>query len=40
MKNKAVIDCLKPKKGKQIETPCEIKIKALKFIADSYNLQS
>jgi hypothetical protein len=37
MKNKAIMDCLKPKRGK--EEPCEIKIRALKFLVEAYEAQ-
>lgn len=39
MKNKSIMDCLKPKRGKKLEVPCEIKITALKFLAEAYDAQ-
>ena len=33
------MDCMKPKRGQKLEVPCEIKIKALKFLAAAYERQ-
>lgn len=39
MKKKAIMDCMKPKRGKKLEIPCEIKIRALKFLTEAFEAQ-
>ena len=39
MKNKSIMDCLKPKRGKKLELPCDSKIKALKFLVEAYEVE-
>jgi hypothetical protein len=40
IKNKSIMDCLQPKRGQKVDIPCEVKMKALKFLHQAYGMQN
>ena len=39
MTSKAILTCLKPRRGHKIEIPCHFKMKAFKYLCKAYGIE-